>query len=333
MTSPFLRLTLPWFGATAALFVASAVAPLMTYSVSLAVFGLPHVFAELRYVDRRFTERLPRGLAPDLLGPLVAICGLRIANIVAPTRFPHLPAVELALVALLVLFTVPRFVGRSISFLLLAAIGSAMLGLASWLAPVSILVTFAFLHNLTPVLFVVERLDGEDRRRFLRGPATIAFLALPLMIALGIPQWVIGEGMHTVLDRDLIGAGELRDHLGAFAPSFLGRESVALHLFQAATMLQGLHYLYVLRVLPSLVQEPTTRTMAPWPARHAFTRALVVMGMLSLALFLVSFGETRRTYGVFAAFHAWIEWPLLLLGLGGALESGTAAPPEVRHDG
>ncbi len=41
----------------AASFAASVAAPVAVYTVTLAAFGLPHVLAELRFVDLRFSGR------------------------------------------------------------------------------------------------------------------------------------------------------------------------------------------------------------------------------------------------------------------------------------
>ncbi len=46
--------------------------------------------------------------------------------------------------------------------------------------------------------------------------------------------------------------------------------------------------------------------------------ALVAASAMTLG-FIWSFPEARRLYGVVADVHAWIEWPILLCLLGGAL--------------
>ena len=72
----------PWLAAllVVAALTASA-APLLVYTVSLAAFGLPHVFAELRYVDFRFRRRLARGVLIGLLVWLGALIALRVADL------------------------------------------------------------------------------------------------------------------------------------------------------------------------------------------------------------------------------------------------------------
>ncbi|MCA8965223.1 MAG: HlyC/CorC family transporter [Planctomycetes bacterium] len=62
--------------------VAATLTPLWTYAVSLALFGLPHVLVELRYVDERFAARLPRRTTAWLLLGLVCVAALRALTLV-----------------------------------------------------------------------------------------------------------------------------------------------------------------------------------------------------------------------------------------------------------
>jgi hypothetical protein len=55
--------------------IAAVAAPLLVYSLTLAMFGAAHVLSELRYVDRRFGRGL--GL------PYAAVMGALLAGAVA----------------------------------------------------------------------------------------------------------------------------------------------------------------------------------------------------------------------------------------------------------
>ena len=57
----------------------SVAAPLPTYVLTLALFGIPHVLVELRYVDERFGARLPT------VGPRAALAVLLAALVVVTT--------------------------------------------------------------------------------------------------------------------------------------------------------------------------------------------------------------------------------------------------------
>ena len=71
------RLATGAIAATACFAGLAVVAPLATYTVTLAVFGLPHVLSELRYVDRRFGRRLERCFLIPMAVLLPAIATIR----------------------------------------------------------------------------------------------------------------------------------------------------------------------------------------------------------------------------------------------------------------
>ena len=66
----------------------AVLAPLATYSVTLAVFGLPHVLSELRYIDRRFGRRLDKRFLLPIAVLLQMIVAVRASVVfhVAPLR-------------------------------------------------------------------------------------------------------------------------------------------------------------------------------------------------------------------------------------------------------
>ena len=74
---PLFSSGVPLFGAACLLTALTVWAPLATYTVTLAVFGLPHVLSELRYVDRRFGRRLDRRFLLPILLLLPMIVAVR----------------------------------------------------------------------------------------------------------------------------------------------------------------------------------------------------------------------------------------------------------------
>ena len=60
--------------------LAAVAAPLLVYSVSLAVFGLAHVGMELRYIDARFGPRVARRLALTIAVLLISVVCVRVAH-------------------------------------------------------------------------------------------------------------------------------------------------------------------------------------------------------------------------------------------------------------
>jgi hypothetical protein len=293
---------------------ASAVAlPLWTYAVSLALFGLPHVAAELRYVDARFGARVGRGFARPLWAGLLGIVLLRLAAAGGVGEPRVRVALELGLGAALVLCVLPRLL-RAGSVHAAAGVCAIALALtAARACPLEAIVWFAVLHNLTPVGFLAERLRGAARRRALTWCA-VAFGAVPVSIAsgalgialarLGLPSSIAGPP----------GAGALASHVGAFVPSSLRGGALELDLFRAAAFLQCMHYAVVLHVLPRLGAGDAGRTESLcWPRSRWLPAATVAVSVGLTAAFGVAFADTRLVYGVVAAVHAWIEIPVLVL--------------------
>ncbi len=166
--------------AALAAMVLGVVAPLAVYSISLAVFGLPHVLSELRYVDRRFGRRLGAPTAivmAALLASIVAARAAVIAHLLAPGFETPL---ELVLVAALALTA-----ARGGAVTRAAAVGVALvIGALAIADPFETMIGFSVLHNLTPLGFLWQ-LAPRARRPAVMGLAAAAFLGLPLLVASG----------------------------------------------------------------------------------------------------------------------------------------------------
>lgn len=296
--------------------------PLGTYTLSLAVLGLPHVLAELGYVDARFSARLGRGQTGGLAALLAGVAGLRVAGLLGWLPGPTLAALELGLVVALAALALPALARRGVAplgvgLLLVAALATGVVA-----GPAPTLVVLAFLHNLTPAGFLAERLRGPARTRALLACALV-FGALPVAIASGRLHAALGAG--PALDATpFASAGGLERHLGAFVPAPWLDRAWAVPLFSAAAFLQVMHYAVVLHVLPRLA--PSRRGPLATPGRAALVVGLA--GLALLPLFALDFALARRVYGVAAALHAWLEVPVLLLALAwtGASTSGTERP-------
>lgn len=293
--------------------VASVLWPVFTYALSLALFGLPHVACELRYLDQRFGSRLSGSLWRSMATLLIGIALLRVAGL-AHLGTAHVRSViELLLGAVLATALLPRLRlrGAPLAVLGLATAAAAILGAA--LAPTTALVLFALLHNVTPVGLLCERLRGGARIAALLASA-VAFLLVPLAIASGLlGGWLADLGCHASIAGPW-SVGELDQHLGAFVPESWRGTEFGDDLFAAAAFLQCMHYVVVIAVLPKLGPgEAPLRSRLPWPAPRGFIKALVVATAMLLVAYLVSFANARACYGVFASVHAWVEVPILLL--------------------
>ncbi|MCU0862364.1 MAG: hypothetical protein MUC36_01110 [Planctomycetes bacterium] len=297
-------------------------APLWTYALSLAAFGLPHVLVELRYVDERFGARIGRTavwLGGGLLAVVVAIrvgAAAGVGSSELRIRGELLAGFGLAVLAAAGL-GMRRGNGLAWAVAMVLAVG------VLW-SPLDTLAAFAVLHNVTPVAFLGERLRGRTRMLAMLGCA-VAFGIVPVLIASG----TAAELLHAVwprTDSGPFGLGPLTAELPALVlPSLLGSER-APDLFAMAAYLQCLHYAVVLHVLPRLGGgSEVAGARWRWP-RHG--RLVVVgLGALMTIAFAGAFASARSGYAIAAALHAWLEIPVLLLACGmaarGAVGNGT----------
>jgi hypothetical protein len=301
--------------------------PLFSYTFSLAVFGLGHVLTEVRYVDARFGNELPRSFWRATGAVLVGIVALRALGVVGAVTASTTVPVELVLVA--VLFGGAAVAGwqgttRPAARLLVvvAAVVGVGVALFAIVAPVPLVLLFAFLHNATPLLFLVERAP-VGRRPFVALAATAVFVGVPAVVAAGVPLGLLSA--HVDLDAQPWRVGSLVDHYGVYLPPSLQVEAVAAQLFSAAVTAQLLHYGAVIVWLPRTLTANERPTL-PWPSWGRFAVVVVALSLGLLVHFVVDFAGARALYGLAAAVHAWIEWPVLVAALAGARrDSGASA--------
>jgi len=295
-------------------FVAAAlIEPLAAYTLSLALFGLPHVLSELRYVDRRFGRRLSRQILLPMAVLLPVIIGLR-----ALTVFHLIPAetgfvAELSGVVLLALLSAQGFARQKI--LGVAVAGS--LGLATFIAPFTTAVSLSILHNLTPLGFLWQ-IAPPHRRIGVMSLASSIFIGLPLLVATGIPRHLIGSLFGEAARIDPLGAGPLAEHLFVYIPQLLLDSQHAVDFFSACVVAQGAHYMAVILILPLALRriDPEARGLLRWPKGVWFAGLCAAASMFFLVRSLGGFAEARSLYGIIASLHAWLEIPVLIAVFG-----------------
>jgi hypothetical protein len=300
-----------WIAVAAVSVAAVVVMPLAAFVLMISAFGLPHVLYELRYVDERFSSRTSTRIL-GLIGALVgAIALARIANSTHVLTSDWFVPIEFGLGAALA-FTAALFMRKNRA--LGAVIGIAFaVGATYW--PIETFLVWAWLHNLTPMGFVAEITEGEERRRWLLWLG-LPFFVLPGLVAAGVFHQAAGlffpiEATQSV---SVFGAGD-RPLL-----SFLPPGSSDLHLFSAAVVAQAMHYVAVIVMLPMLLKakQGTTSapTIVPWPSWRVFAFAVAGIAIVAFGIYAISYTDARAGYAVAAAIHAWIELPVLLLALG-----------------
>lgn len=310
--------------------------PLEIAVFAVLVFGLPHVALEVRYLYGRFVVDDPTRAtgAPSRLFPRWLVVGLQLVLVtVVVNRFllTGRPArvVETVLLGGLLLAAVlvrpsagaPRRAWTLIvsSLAVIGAAALALRGLDSWF------LVQAHLHNILPFAFVWEWTATEIRpveRRRSRVALLGVFVVVPVAILLGAADPWIGSATGVfagTTDADAVvrvsstitpggtGAG------GALTTPWPGR------LLAAFAFAQLVHYAVWCWFLPrsragreATIRLASTR-LGPFVRHWRYAVLVLASGALVLALASLDLGTGRGTYTSIAAYHALLEFPLLLL--------------------
>jgi hypothetical protein len=292
--------------------VVTVALPLLTYTTSLAVFGIAHVLSELHYIDRRFAGRLDAGVARRIGAPIaLAVAAVAAGSVgLLPPRVTvtiELAAAVMLVASALALMRRRRLFGAGIGLLLAAG---------AIAAPFQLLLALAILHNLTPLGFFAEALPGTMRRHALT-LAAIPLIGLPLLIATGLPFELLARLGLALPEARFLASGPLTLNLGVYVPAGLVSTDWALHAFSAAVFAQIMHYTAVIGLLPRLLDARPTRGVAPWPQGRWLVIGIVAMAGAFALAFVVDFRLARQLYAMAALAHGWIEIPILLIAWGG----------------
>jgi hypothetical protein len=291
---------------------AAVTAPLLVYSVTLAVFGLAHVLSELRYVDRRFGRRIapPRIAAMALL--LVGAATARACGVFGVIDQAKAVTAELSFVIALALVAAHGSLARC-AFAVAVAVA---LGVATLVAPYDTTITLSVLHNLTPLGFLWEITPRPSRVRVMMSALSV-FVALPLLVATGWPRVVLAALDAPTATLDPLQAGSLSAHLYIYAPTPLLHYASAIDLFSASVVAQCAHYAAVIVMLPLLLQrrDPSAAGLLAWPRGTVFATIVTLASVVALQRFAGDFVAARAMYGIAASVHAWIEIPLIVIAL------------------
>ncbi|MFJ9457546.1 hypothetical protein ACIRST_20965 [Kitasatospora sp. NPDC101447] len=306
------------FALSAALALVTALrAPTGLAVLGLAAFGLLHNVLELRYVAGRFAVVLA---GPLLRLLLVLVTGIVLCRLLPPSRAAQ--TVEI-LLAYGLLAAACRYGLRGRPRLLA---GSAVLlvgaGAASLSFPAYHFVVLAHLHNVVPLLFLAEWSRRLPRGRW-------AFLALQSGWVLLVPALLLSGLLDGLLSQR---PGGWTDRLAAaYTPPALLTPEAGLRFLAVFAFLQTMHYVVWVWFLPRYAPEAAERFDARVPAlRGGRAWALGAgAGALLALLFALDYAQGRSLYAALAAYHAYLEFPVLLmlvLGLG-AGRSEAGRPP------
>ena len=306
-------LPLAGFGAAAGLALVAALrAPAGLAVLGLATFGILHNVLELRYVSGRF-ERI-------LTGRFLSLLLLLISGIVLCRLLPAAPGTKAAeiLLAYGVLAAACLHALRRRP-LLLAAAAAVLLGAAaaSLAFPDYHFVVLTHLHNLVPLLFL-----WEWSRTLPRGRA--AFLAVQCAWVLAVPALLLSGA----LDGPLAAGTATTDRLAAaYTPPAWLHTPAGLRFVAVFAFLQTMHYVVWVWFLPRYASDaaasfdrrvPLLRGPRAWLFGAGAGAALAV-------LFASDYAQGKALYAAVASYHAYLEFPvLLMLVLGMAPGAGAA---------
>jgi hypothetical protein len=119
----------------------------------------------------------------------------------------------------------------------LGAIVGVAFALGATFAPIATFLVWAWIHNLTPMGFVAEITEGEERRRWML-VLGIPFFVLPAIVATG----AFNDLASLVLANPALQTMSMFDAGERPLLSFLPQGSSDLNLFSAAVVAQSMHY-------------------------------------------------------------------------------------------
>jgi hypothetical protein len=246
------------------------------------------------------------------MAPLAAAVLVRIAGLTGILASTTAVVGELALGAVMAAASVAAMRQRRV----VGACAAGALAAGAVLAPFQTLLFLSIAHNLTPLAFLADALEGSVRRRVLL-LMSVLFLVMPLFIASGLPYALLSHAGLPDAEASVFSAGPLLANIGVYVPRSLLDTRWAVPMFSASVFAQCMHYAVVILVLPRLIGAGTAagsvRTLAPWPDARRFAVFLAAAALALAAGFAIDFKIARQFYGLAALTHSWLEIPVLLL--------------------
>ena len=307
------------FAAAAALAVLLAFLAPMSLSVfGLAILGLLHVALELRYVIGRFSARISQVLGLTLVLTLTLVVLARAIGMVAP-QFAR-PS-EIVAGAIVVGVGITVGLPRRWRTPTLAAL-AVVVALALW-QPGWYFYALTHVHNLIPLVFLWD----WAVRHLPRGGARAAFVGAQLLWIVVLPAVVL-SGLVDPLVNGSAGlaaawVGDGSGMLAASAPPGAGPIVAERHLLVFAAQ-QTMHYVVWIGFFPLFGRDAARAFDARFPLLRGMRVPAIALALSAalLAVFALDYYTGRTLYGLVAAYHVYIEFPVLIMLLAGAGELG-----------
>lgn len=299
------------------------IAPVWLLLLGPIVLGVPHVASDIRYL--LINPPLPlgrRGLVL-LLGPLMAMTGLRIA---AALGAPYFAEVEVFLGAAAMLGGVALAPATMAKKALAVGVIVAIAVLAMSLAHDALLVV-AHLHNLVAFGLWLWLFRSETSKRAIALLAVAYVAVIAVFMAGTFDAALVGHALSS--DIGHFGMVEMADTLAPGFDAEVGLRLVAVYAFA-----QAVHYVVWLRLIPQRLDArtaPPTIKRSVQRLRFDFGRigfALILFFTLLTPLATLAFdaSDVRTLYLLAAIAHGWIELAIIsALLTGGRAGSSNAA--------
>ncbi|MFD7985596.1 hypothetical protein ACFV4M_19795 [Kitasatospora indigofera] len=289
-----------FLAATALALAAALRAPAGTAVLGLAIFGILHNVLELRYVTGRFESVLAGPFLKLLVALITGIVLCRLLPVSTASRAAEILLVYglLAAACLHALRRRPWLLAASAVLLLLAAAASLSF-------PGYHFVVLTHLHNLVPLLFLLEWSRGLPRGR-------AAFMAVQCGWVLVVPALLLGG----TLDGWAAPATATADRLAvSYTPPGWLDGSAGLRFVAVFAFLQTMHYVVWVWFLPRYAPEASAAFERRAPGlrgRRAWALGLAAGAALAV-LFASDYAQGKALYAALASYHAYLEFPVLLV--------------------
>jgi hypothetical protein len=295
------------------------VAPLDVAVFGLLVVGVVHVVFELRYVVGRFPGIARGDGAIVVQAALAVLVVLRIASGVS-----WAPRAEIVVWAGLVACAGIVVGGRRGAPVVVGAtIGVAAL---AWADPATWLVLLAQGHNVVPALFVWDwsRTHASGRARTAVRAVTLGWIAVvPTLLLTGVlASGRLGPGAAARIGpagRALDAATPPALRAGTLPPRFLA-------VFAFAQLVHyGVWCWWLPRHAPDVTASFATTAPGRWLRGWRIALVAAIGTGVVLAGATTSYANGRTVYTAFAAYHAYLEFPVLVALLAGWAKGGFRA--------
>ncbi|MEY2404013.1 MAG: hypothetical protein QOD38_1564 [Acidimicrobiaceae bacterium] len=291
--------------------VFAIVAPLDVAVFGLLVVGVTHVLLEVRYVIGRYPPAVSGHPAIILQAGVLMLVAVRLASAQSWG-----PSAEILLWTVLVVGALVHVVAPSRPVWAAGLVGvTLVVALAAWSDPVSWFVVLAHAHNVVAAAFVwdwTRTVASRRTRSHVRTAIAVWMIVVPLALLGGALDVVTGTG-----SRLASGVVPIKTTLATVTPPSLRSGAVPTRLLALFAFAQLVHYGVWCWWLPRHAPDVTAASSTTRAGKWLQGARLLVMATVGTAAVVgaatVGYSDGRTVYSAFAAYHAYLEFPVLVV--------------------